>query len=135
MNCQGQAQESKKYNLDNGVAIHGYDLVSYHTPEGPIKGKSNISHTKNNVTYWFASEANKSRFIKNPERYEPEYGGFCAYAIAKGDRVDVDPKTFKFVNDKLYLFYNFNGNNTLIDWNKKEEKLLKKADEQWEKIN
>ena len=136
--CQGQDKSSiaKAYNLQDGVAVQGYDVVSYHSPNGPVKGKSEISHTQENgVTYWFANEQNKTLFLKAPQKYEPQYGGYCAYAIAKKDRVKIDPKTFKILDDKLYLFYNFKGYNTLLDWNKNETKLLSKANENWKKMN
>ena len=79
---------------------------------------------------------NKEEFRKSPARYEPEYGGWCAYAMgAKGEKVAVDPGTFKIVNNKLYLFYNKFFNNTLKDWNKDEANLKTKADASWGKIN
>ncbi len=74
-------------------------------------------------------------FAANPTRFEPQYGGWCAYAMgASGDKVDVDPETFKIVNDKLYLFYNKFFNNTLKSWNKDESNLKSKADVNWTKF-
>ena len=72
---------------------------------------------------------------KNPAKYEPQYGGWCAYAMgAKGEKVSVDPKTYKIVDGKLYLFYNRLFNNTLEDWNENEAKLKNKADANWVNI-
>lgn len=77
---------------------------------------------------------NKEEFIKNPAKYEPAYGGWCAYAMGSdGEKVSVDPKTFKIVNGRLNLFYNKFFNNTLDDWNKDEANLKKKADVNWQK--
>ena len=74
--------------------------------------------------------------MNDPEKYQPQYGGWCAYAMGvSGDRVKIDPKTFKIINDQLYLFYNFWGNNTLKDWNKDEKRLKEKADSYWSAIS
>jgi hypothetical protein len=79
--------------------------------------------------------ANLNRFKKDPRQYEPAYGGWCAYAMGKtGEKVKIDPETYKVVNGKLYLFYNFWGNNTLEDWNKNELNLKTSADKKWKQI-
>ncbi len=76
--------------------------------------------------------------IKNkssPEMYEPAFGGWCAYAMgSSGEKVKIDPETFKIVDRKLYLFYNFWRNNTLTDWNKQEAYLKAKAEEHWKRF-
>jgi YHS domain-containing protein len=125
----------KQYNLSNNLAISGYDPVAYFTSKKAIKGKSTYSVTEKNVTYYFSSKENLETFVKNPSAYEPEYGGWCAYAMgATGEKVSVDPETFKIVNNKLYLFYNRFFNNTLKDWNKDEANLKSKADIAWKKF-
>ena len=87
------------------------------------------------VTYLFASQQNLAKFKASPEKYEPAYGGWCAYAMGEtGEKVKIDTETFKIVDGKLYLFYNFWGNNTLTDWNKSEGPLKAKADQHWKKI-
>lgn len=73
--------------------------------------------------------------MASPEKYEPEYGGWCAYAMGEsGEKVKIDPETFKIVNGKLYLFYNFFFNNTLKDWNIDEKHLKLKADKNWKML-
>ena len=125
----------KQYNLSNNLAISGYDPVAYFTSKKAIKGKSTYSVTEKNVTYYFSSKENLETFVKNPSAYEPEYGCWCAYAMgATGEKVPVDPETFKIVNNKLYLFYNRFFNNTLKDWNKDEANLKSKADIAWKKF-
>jgi hypothetical protein len=75
------------------------------------------------------------KFKANPEKYKPAYGGWCAYAMGEnGEKVKVDPETYKIVDGKLYLFYNFWTTNTLDDWNKNEKKLKEAADRNWSKI-
>lgn len=134
--AQDQAPLRKKqFNLNEGLAISGYDPVAYFTQNKAIKGSRENAVAYEGVTYYFSSVANKDEFKKNPAKYEPEYGGWCSYAMgAKGEKVEVDPKTFKIVNGKLNLFYNKFFNNTLTDWNKDEANLKKKADANWSKI-
>ncbi len=73
-------------------------------------------------------------FLKNYKTYEPEFGGWCAYAMGNtGEKVEIDPETFKIINGKLYLFYNAYFNNTLKLWNKNEATLLKQANTNWTK--
>jgi YHS domain-containing protein len=129
------ALRKKHFNLDEGVAISGYDPVAYFSQNKAIKGKKDMAVYHQGVTYYFSSAANKELFKANPSKYEPEYGGWCAYAMGeKGEKVSVDPETFKIVNGKLYLFYNHFFNNTLKDWNKNEATLKSKADANWPKL-
>lgn len=125
----------KHFNLETGVATGGYDPVSYFTQGKAIKGKKDQAVYHQGVTYYFSSAGNKELFKANPSKYEPEYGGWCAYAMGeKGEKVSIDPETFKIVNGKLYLFYNRLFNNTLKDWNKNEASLKAKADANWPKL-
>ena len=125
----------KHFNLENGIAIQGYDPVAYFRLNKAVKGKKNISIYHNGSTYYFSSQENKDLFKNNPSSYEPQYGGWCAYAMGSdGEKVSVDPETFKIINNKLYLFYNKFLNNTLKSWNKDENNLKKKADDNWNKI-
>ena len=124
----------KHFNLEGGLALSGYDAVAYLNQSNAIKGNRNFAVTHDGVTYYFASAANQEEFRKTPSRYEPAYGGWCAYAMgSNGEKVSVDPKTFKIVNGKLNLFYNKFFNNTLEDWNKDESNLKRKADLNWQK--
>lgn len=124
---KGQTQ-----NLSGGVAIDGYDAVSYFTAKAPLHGNKSISTTYNGATYCFASSTNLHLFKKNPEKYVPAYGGFCAYAMGKdGSKVSVDPETYKIKNGKLLLFYNKFFTNTLESWNKDEARLYLNAEKTW----
>ncbi len=121
-----------QFNLENGVAIQGYDPVSYFTKNRAEKGNASISLTYRGIIYNFSSVENRKLFQSNPEKYEPQYGGWCAYAMGDdGSKVEIDPATFKIVNGKLYLFYNFYFINTLVDWNKDESRLKSRADKFW----
>jgi YHS domain-containing protein len=125
---------TRHFNLDNGIAISGYDAVAYMQQNKAVKGSKEFAATYEGVTYYFANAANRDQFKNNPSMYEPQYGGWCAYAMGKkGEKVSIDPGTFKIVNGKLYLFYNKYFNNTLTDWNKDEANLKAKADANWQK--
>jgi len=127
---------TKEFNLKKpNLAIEGYDPVSYFTKGKAEKGKKEFAALANGVLYNFYSAENKELFIRNYSAYEPQYGGWCAYAMGdKGEKVEVDPKTFKILDGKLYLFYNAFFNNTLKSWNKDEAGLKTKADNNWNKI-
>ena len=133
--AQNDAKRISEYNLENKVGIQGYDPLSYFTQAKAIKGKKEISTTYQGVTYKFSSTENKEMFLKNPSKYEPQYGGWCAYAMgSNGGKVEINPETFKIIDGKLYLFYNSYFNNTLKIWNKEEMSLKVKADNNWKKI-
>lgn len=135
VSAQDTGQRKENFNLDEDVAISGYDPVAYFKTNAAVKGQSNLAVFHQGVVYHFSSVANKEEFKKNPAQYEPQYGGWCAYAMgAKGSKVNINPETFKIVNGKLFLFYNKRGNNTLTSWNKDEERLQAKADVNWKNI-
>jgi len=125
----------RHFNLKkSGLAIDGYDPVAYFKNNKAMEGKKEFAVNHQGATYYFSSGENKDAFIKTPGAYEPQYGGWCAYAMGKeGDKVSVDPETFKIINGKLYLFYNKFFNNTLTSWNKDETNLKARADTNWQK--
>lgn len=123
------------FNLQNGLAVQGYDVVAYFNQGKAIKGIATNTVYHQGVKYQFANAANKEEFKSNPSKYEPQYGGWCAYAMgATGEKVEVDPETFKIINSQLYLFYNKLFNNTLKTWNKDETNLKARANANWGKI-
>ena len=133
--AQTAAKRTSEFNLEKKVAIQGYDPVAYFTQKKAVKGKSILASSYEGVIYYFSSQANKDAFAKTPASYEPQYGGWCAYAMgATGEKVEIDPETFKIFDGKLNLFYNAYFNNTLKSWNKDEVNLKKKADANWKKF-
>lgn len=135
INAQTSNNKIKHFNTENNIAIKGYDPVSYFTQNKAIKGKKNFAVSINGVIYHCSSQTNKELLVKTPAKYEPQYGGWCAYAMgAKDTRVEIDPETFKIKDGKLYLFYNKTFTNTLPSWNKDETNLKTKADENWKLI-
>lgn len=133
--AQNETKRVKHYNLENKVAIQGYDPVGYFNQGKAMKGKKELSVMYQGVIYQFSSVENKNAFLKNPSKYEPQYGGWCAYAMGKANKkVEINPETFKVVDGKLYLFYNAYFNNTLKSWDKEESNLKMKADNNWKNI-
>lgn len=123
------------FNLESDIAIQGYDPVAYFTKKKAIEGKKAYEYNHQGILYRFASSENKELFKSNPAKYEPAYGGWCAYAMGvTGDKVKIDPETYKIVDGKLNLFYNFFFNNTLKDWDKDENNLKAAATVCWSKI-
>ncbi|MEN9810100.1 MAG: hypothetical protein RLZZ488_1667 [Pseudomonadota bacterium] len=102
-----QAQEVRdvsKYNITSGVGLKGNDPVSYF-PEGErqtIGAQPSIEHR--GVTYNFKGQQNVETFLANPEKYEPTYGGWCAFAMASGSQVDIDPSIFTINGNRIHFF-------------------------------
>jgi len=123
------------YNLGSDkVAIGGYDPVAYFTLAKAIKGRKEISASHRGVTYYFLSEDDRKLFAESPGKYLPAYGGWCATAMAKGEKVEIDPTNFKITNGRLFLFFKAFYGNAIKDWNKDEPKLTVKADANWKMI-
>ncbi len=128
-----EAEENKYLNVgDDRIAIKGYDPVSYFVSDEPMEGNENLSHAYNGATYYFSSQENLDMFKADPAKYEPAYGGWCAYAMGKGYTADANPKTYKILDGKLLLFYNKLLVNTLPRWNKDEANLYPAAEKNWE---
>ncbi len=127
--------QSTNLNLHKGIAVEGYDVVSYFLKNEAEKGDKKFTSNYKGATYYFSSKTHLEKFKAQPSKYVPQYGGWCAYAMGlDGSKVEIDPKTYKILNGKLYLFYNKYFTNTLDDWNKDEVNLKKKADGYWKKI-
>ncbi|WP_405209281.1 YHS domain-containing (seleno)protein [Aquimarina sp. LLG6339-5] len=123
------------YNVKKGFVAEGYDVTEYFNNKA-TKGDSRYTVTYDNAKYKFVSQSNLEKFKSNPEKFIPQYGGYCAYAVgAKAEKVDIDPETYEIRDGKLYLFYNSWGINTLTKWNEEGAVVLKeKADVNWQKI-
>lgn len=119
-------------NVDsNGIAIQGHDPVSYFTDGKPVKGSSDYSAEHNGAIYHFASMEHQEIFKANPDKYAPQYGGYCAYGLSYGSKAPVEVDKFSVVDGKLYL--NFNGN-IQSRWEKDISGHVSKANANWKKI-
>ena len=93
-------------NVSRGqLALHGYDAVAYFTDGRPARGTAGFEHRWNGAVWRFATAANRDVFAKDPARYAPEFGGYCAYAVSRGYTADVDPSAWRIVDGRLYLNY------------------------------
>ena len=124
-----------KQCLKNGIAVQGYDVVEFFNGN-TIKGSTNYSVDYNDAKYLFSSEENKNKFEENPQDFCPQYGGFCAMAMTKGDDIRPNPECYSVENGKLYFFTRiFFG---LLDAKKQWDKDTNKkneADVEWQKLN
>lgn len=122
-----QKSQSEIFSTKEG-AIKGYDPVAYFTEGKPVKGSEAYSFEWNGATWRFSSAENMAAFTANPEKYAPQYGGYCAYGVADGHKAPISPDAFSILEGKLYLNYNKQVQNT---WNKDQQGYIKTADEKW----
>jgi len=122
--------QGKVFEKD-GVAINGYDPVAYFTDGKPVKGESQFQLKWNNATWQFASKKNLEKFKSQPEKYSPQFGGFCSFGVSKGYKVKSEPDACTIVNNKLYLNYNLQVKD---DWSKDRDNLISVAEKKWTDI-
>ena len=116
------------YNLDRGLALSGFDPVSYRADRGPVRGKRAIAVVHEGVTYDFSSEENRVSFVANPAAYEPRFGGWCATAMAAGRKVPADAGQYLLEDGTLFLFANEGARKA---WRERGESLRADADRRW----
>jgi YHS domain-containing protein len=114
-----------------GLAVHGFDVVAFFKEGRPVQGDAKFAIVHRDATYRFASQATLDEFKKNPAKYEPAYGGYCAYGVAVGAKFDGDPRYWKIVDGKLYL--NLSAD-IQAAWNKDIAGNIKKAETNWPKL-
>ena len=110
------------------VALHGYDAVAYFTEAQPVRGSDALVHVHEGAAYRFSSQANLDAFKQDPDRYAPQYGGFCAYGVAVGKKFDGDPHLWKIEGGKLYLNLNREIYETFLE---DVDGNIRKADHKW----
>jgi YHS domain-containing protein len=119
-------------NLDkNGLALQGFDPVAFFTQNKPVKGKPEFKSTYNSANYYFASGENKALFDKEPAKFEPAYGGFCAYGVSRNKLVEIDPAASQIVDGRLLLQY---SKGVRTDFNKDTQGNLAKANANWPRL-
>lgn len=114
-----------------GTALKGYDTVAYHAVGRTVEGSRRFSHTWRGATWRFASAENRDLFAADPERYAPAYGGYCAYGMTQGAKVDIDPTAWRIVDGRLYL--NANRDVQRI-WVQDIPGYIARADTHWQRI-
>jgi YHS domain-containing protein len=115
-------------NIFSDLAINGFDPVAYFAQDKQAAGTETITHKWNGATWRFSSEENKNLFVANPEKYAPQFGGYCSFAVSKGFTANTDPKAWTIMDDKLYLF---SDENFKAKWLAAPDENLKKCNEVW----
>ena len=117
-----------RVNAEGGVAIRGIDPVAYHLEGRPVPGRPDFAHAWGGATWHFANAANRDLFAADPARYAPAYGGFCAYAVARGYTAQIDPAAWRVVEGRLYLNYDLR---TRTLWARDIPGEIARADRNW----
>lgn len=125
-----QAVEPVNTGTFNNVAIKGYDPVAYFDG-GPAKGSKELIHEWQEAEWRFSTAENRDRFAADPEAFAPQYGGYCAWAVAKGSTAGIDPEAWKIVDGKLYLNYNAKIQKR---WEEDVAGHIEKADAHWPEL-
>ncbi|GDY26988.1 hypothetical protein AHAT_28780 [Agarivorans sp. Toyoura001] len=115
----------------NNLAIKGYDSVAYFTENKPVEGKESFEYEWQGATWRFSSADNLAKFSAEPEKYAPQYGGYCAYAVAKGKTASIEPEQFTVLDGKLYLNYNASVQEK---WLAKRDDYIQSAENNWPSV-
>ena len=116
-------------NVDpKGIGIRGYDPVAYFTDQAALKGDPSLSSTNGGVIYLFATKAHKENFDDHPEKYIPEFGGFCAYGVSRGVLIPINPVAFQIIDGRLLLQY---SKGVMKKFNQDPSVNLTKATQNW----
>ncbi len=122
------AAEKINKSFFSGVAVDGIDVVAYFTDGRAVPGKTEFSYQWRGAKWLFATAAHRDLFAKSPGKYEPQYGGFCAYAVGNNYTAGIDPQSWAIVNGKLYLNYD---SEIKKKWDGNRETLIRQADQNW----
>lgn len=114
-----------------GTALKGYDAVAYFKEGRPVEGKNEFRHDWMGAKWYFASAANRDDFARYPERFAPQFGGYCAWAVANGYTASIDPEAWRIVDGKLYLNY---SKDVQKKWEADIPGFIKKGNENWPKL-
>jgi hypothetical protein len=118
-------------SIAQAVGLDGHDPVAYFTENKPVKGSTTITAAFGGEQYHFATAKNRDAFVASPEKYLPQYGGYCAWAVANNKLAPGDPTVFKVVNDKLYLNVN---RDVASRWEQDIPGFIRSADANWPKL-
>ena len=123
------AQTLKLVNTDkSGVALQGYDPVAFFTDGKPVKGDPKFVTKRDGAIYFFATKEHRDRFVKEPMKYEPCFGGYCAYGVSRDKLVEIDVDAYQIVDGKLLLQY---SKGVRDKFNQNPKGNLAKADGNW----
>jgi YHS domain-containing protein len=120
--------QAPAYFSEDGKAIKGYDVVAYFTDNAASKGLKQFSYAWQGTVWYFKSQSNRDAFKASPEKYAPQFGGYCAYGVSEDHKSPIDPKAFTILNNKLYL--NYSGAVKKV-WLKDTVERIEKAEKLW----
>lgn len=124
-----QSAPAPRINVDRAnVAAHGYDVVAYFTESKPVKGQPAFSVVWQGATWRFSSAAHRDLFQKTPEKYAPQFGGFCAWAVSRNYTADIDPAAWTVAGGRLFLNYSLRAQEM---WLKDRDGNIAKGDANW----
>jgi hypothetical protein len=123
------ADQTQPSGTADHIAIQGYDVVSYFTEGKPVKGSPAHEVAFDDAKWWFKNAIHREMFVADPERYLPQYGGFCAGGMAMGVSVPANPDNWVIVDDKLYMVSGTGAN--LEEWKAHAAENIKVADKIW----
>lgn len=124
------AQKSAIFIAPEG-AIHGYDPVAYFKQRKAVQGEKNLTYSWSGADWHFSTQQNLDSFKTNPEKYAPQYGGYCAFGLADGHKAPTEPEAWTISGDKLYLNYN---KDVQVLWKKKQQEYITTANENWPRL-
>ena len=124
------AQNAEIFSSKKG-AINGYDVVAYFKESKPVKGDTQFNYQWKDANWYFSNKENLETFKADPDKYVPQYGGYCAYGTSEGHKAPTEPDAWTIVDGKLYLNYN---KEVKVMWNKNQDALIKKADKNWTEL-
>ena len=125
------ALEPVNETLLGGLAVEGYDAVAYFTESRAVEGSREYEHVWQGATWRFASAEHRDRFAAAPEKYAPQYGGYCAWAVAHGYTAEIDPEAWRIVDGRLYLNYD---REVQARWQADLAAQIRAADENWPRL-
>jgi len=127
---QGAIAQSEVFATIEG-AINGYDVVSYFTDGKPVIGKKENSFVWKDENWYFSSQENLKSFKSNPEKFAPQFGGYCAYGMSRGYKAKTEPDAWTIIDGKLYLNYNLDVKKI---WGEKRSEFIDKATQNWPSV-
>lgn len=127
----GTAYSQKEIFSKSKLAIQGYDPVAYFKDSKPVQGKKEFTHTWKGAMWQFSSQENLAAFKTNPEKFAPQFGGYCAYGVADGHKAPTSPDAWTIVDGKLYLNYD---TDVRALWKKDQQTFIQQANKNWPEV-
>jgi YHS domain-containing protein len=128
---KAEIYQSGQERFGSHLAVGGYDTVAYHTQKLPVPGNPAFRVSWKGAEWRFASVENRDLFVQDPAKYAPQFGGYCAFAVAYGSTAAGDPRIFTLENGKLYLNLN---DSVQSSWLRDKDNLIKRAETNWPKV-